>query len=64
MQYTVAHWNGSDDGWVESGPYLHGWFDSKEEAETYMNNLKEYRQSNDGWNLRWKVFSEEEYRNL
>lgn len=62
MKYTFAHYNGTDPDWVESGPYIHGWFNTYEEADNARNDWRKNNPSSDGWRSRTVVLDEDEYR--
>lgn len=58
--FVVAHFNGSQSGFAECGPYVDQWFESRQEAEVFAKNL-EARAKDAGWYNRVVVWTADEY---
>lgn len=59
--FVACHWNGSEDGWVECGPYVHDWFETRERAEAALAAWRSENAPVDGWRNRSAVLTAEEY---
>jgi hypothetical protein len=59
--FVVCHWNESEDGWVECGPYIHGWYDTREDADVALETWRKENVPSDGGSARSAVLTADEY---